>query len=103
LSEQELPRLLVKFRTWLDSARLLLLLICHIGLAVSFVIWNTTDPCPDDSELSYYGSILLLTDIQALDDLEACQLINVYLAMASWVPPILRGYTDLENIILHLT
>jgi len=65
--------LLVKFRTWLDSARLLLLLICHIGLAASFVIWNTTNPCPDDTP----------------DDLEACQLINVYLVMASWVPPLL--------------
>jgi len=65
--------LLVKFRTWLDGARLLLLLVCHIGLAASFVIWNTTNPCPDDTP----------------DDRGVCQLINVYLIMASWVPPLL--------------
>jgi len=65
--------LLVKFRTWLDGARLLLLLVCHIGLAASFIIWNTTNPCPDDTP----------------DDRRVCQLINIYLIMASWVPPLL--------------
>jgi len=82
--------LLVKFRTWLDAARLLLLLVCHIGIAASFVIWYPTIPCPNDSEFSCYpGGIFLLTDVQAPDDRGVCQLINVYIIMASWVPPLL--------------
>ncbi|KAI0256638.1 hypothetical protein BJV78DRAFT_295539 [Lactifluus subvellereus] len=63
--------LLVKFRTWLDGARLLLLLIFHIGIAASFVVWNPTIPCPDDTP----------------DDQGVCQLLNVYILIASWVPP----------------
>jgi len=65
--------LLVKFRTWLDAARLLLLLVCHIGIAASFVIWYPNIPCPNDTP----------------DDRGVCQLINVYIIMASWVPPLL--------------
>ena len=47
-------RLLVKFRTWLDGARLLFLLVCHIGTALSFAVWYPTISCPDDSESSRY-------------------------------------------------
>ncbi|KAI9510224.1 hypothetical protein F5148DRAFT_614004 [Russula earlei] len=65
--------LIVKFRTWLDGARLLLLLTCHIGMATSFVFWISTIPCPDD----------------APDDRGVCQLLNVYIMIASWVPPFL--------------
>ncbi|KAF8478736.1 hypothetical protein DFH94DRAFT_751863 [Russula ochroleuca] len=65
--------LLVKFRTWLDAARLFLLLVCHIGMAASFTIWSSTISCPDNT----------------LDSLGVCQLINVYIIMASWVPPLL--------------
>ncbi|KAI0306631.1 hypothetical protein B0F90DRAFT_1691731, partial [Multifurca ochricompacta] len=63
--------LLVKFRTWLDGARLLLLLVCHIGVATSFAIWAPTISCPNDTP----------------DDRGVCQLLNVYIIMASWVPP----------------
>jgi len=65
--------LLVEFRTWLDAARLLLLLVCHIGIASSFVIWNPTIPCPDDTSNSRH----------------VCHLLNVYIIMVSWVPPLL--------------
>jgi len=65
--------LLAKFRTWLDGARLLLLLVCHLGMATAFVAWVPTIPCPDDTP----------------DDLGVCQLINVYIIAASWVPPFL--------------
>ncbi|KAI0277677.1 hypothetical protein BGY98DRAFT_978166 [Russula aff. rugulosa BPL654] len=65
--------LLVKFRIWLDAARLLLLLLCHIGIASSFVICNPTIPCPDDTP----------------DSSHVCQLLNIYIIMASWVPPLL--------------
>jgi len=66
-------RLLVKFRTWLDAARLLLLLICHIGMATSFAIWNPSISCPDDTP----------------ESLRVCQLLNVYIIIASWVAPLL--------------
>lgn len=65
--------LLVKFRTWLDAARLLLLLVCHIGIASSFVVWNPTIPCPDDTSNSRH----------------VCQLLNVYIIVTSCVPPLL--------------
>ncbi|KAI0273570.1 hypothetical protein BC834DRAFT_854422 [Gloeopeniophorella convolvens] len=65
--------LLVKFRTWLDGARLLFLLTCHLGLAASFAAWTPTISCPDDTP----------------DDHGVCQLLNVYIIMASWVPPFL--------------
>ena len=92
----------MKFRIWLDAARLLLLLLCHIGIASSFVISNPTTPCPDDSESScYYFDLFLLTDIQALDSSHVCRLLNVYIIMTSWVPPLLRGF-NCFNVRLHL-
>lgn len=87
----------MKFRIWLDAARLFLLLVCHIGTAASFVIWYPTIPCPNDSEFPCNsGGIFSLTGVQAPDDLGVCQLINVYIIMASWVPPLLREYTSSE-------
>ncbi|KAI9466150.1 hypothetical protein BJY52DRAFT_328716 [Lactarius psammicola] len=69
-----LPILLIaKFRTWLDGARLLFLLVCHIGIALSFAIWLPTISCPDDTP----------------DDRGICQLLNVYIVISSWVPPLL--------------
>jgi len=65
--------LLVKFRTWLDAARLLLLLICHLGMAAAFVVWNPTIPCLGDTP----------------DGRAVCELIHVYLIATSWVPPFL--------------
>jgi len=92
----------VKFRTWLDAARLLLLLVCHIGIAASFVIWNPTISCPGDSgSLCYYSDTFLLIDIQAPDS-RICRLLNVYIIVASWVPPLPRELNSL-NARLHLT
>jgi len=65
--------LLAKFRTWLDGARLLLLLVCHISIAVSFAVSNPTTSCPDEKP----------------DDRGVCQLLNVFIIVASWVPPFL--------------
>ncbi|KAH9048155.1 hypothetical protein EDB84DRAFT_1458731 [Lactarius hengduanensis] len=65
--------LLAKFRTWLDGARLLFLLVCHIGTALSFAVWLPTISCPDDTP----------------DDHGICQLLNVYIVISSWVPPLL--------------
>jgi hypothetical protein len=94
----------VEFRTWLDGARLLLLLICHIGVAASFVVWNPTIPCPDDSESPpHCDSILSLRSIQAPDDRRVCQLLNVYIIIASWVPPLLRECGCFELKVRFLT
>lgn len=65
--------ILQKFRTWLDGARLLFLLICHIGIAMAFAIWNPTFSCPD----------------QTPDGENVCQLLNIFILLASWVPPAL--------------
>lgn len=92
------------FRTWLDGARLFLLLICHIGIAASFVVWSPTIPCPDDSEsLRYCECIFSLRNVQAPDDQRICQLLNVYILMASWVPPSLRGCNCFKLEMLFLT
>lgn len=93
--------MLVKFRTWLDAARLFLLLICHIGTATSFTIWNPTISCPDDSGSSchYSDLFVFLTDIPAPDSRGVCQLLNVYIIMASWVPPLLRELNCFEYSI----
>lgn len=67
-----LPILILnRFRTWLDGARLLLLLICHIGTALAFAAWNPSLQCPHNT-----------SDAQGV-----CQLLNVYILVASWVAP----------------
>ncbi|THH18480.1 hypothetical protein EW146_g2513 [Bondarzewia mesenterica] len=62
--------ILIKFRIWLDSARLLFLLMCHIGLAMMFALWLPNFQCPNNTS----------------DDQGICQLLNTYVMIASWVP-----------------
>ena len=40
--------------------------------------------------------LFVLTDNLALDSLGVCQLLNVYIIMASWVPPLLRELNCFE-------
>jgi len=65
--------LLLRFRVWLDIARLLLLLVLHIGSAAAFT----------------YCSAYFTCDGQSLDQEGICRLINMYILMASWVIPLL--------------
>jgi len=65
--------LLVRFRVWLDVARLLLLLVLHIGSATAFAYCNAYFTCAG----------------QSLDQEGICKLINIYILLASWVNPIL--------------
>ncbi|KAF9456518.1 hypothetical protein BDZ94DRAFT_1275398 [Collybia nuda] len=69
--------LLVEFRPWLDAARILLLLVVHIGTASAFIYWSPRVKC--------------LTETP--DQEGVCRLIIVYLLIASWfIPGILVTY-----------
>lgn len=63
--------LLLKFRVWLDAARILLLAIGQIGSAVAFTYWNPKIQCPD----------------QTADQQGVCELINFYMLMGCWIVP----------------
>lgn len=62
--------LIVKFRPWLDGARVLLLLLAHIGAAAASVYWYPTFTCVKQDE-------------------GICQLIIAFILIASWIVPIL--------------
>ncbi|EPQ58198.1 hypothetical protein GLOTRDRAFT_110068 [Gloeophyllum trabeum ATCC 11539] len=63
--------ILTRFRVWLDAARLLFLLMAHIGVAVAYVAWTPKFHCPD----------------QTPDQQGVCMLVNMYILIASWVNP----------------
>jgi len=65
--------LLLQFRVWLDVARLLLLLVLHIGSAAAFSYCNAYFTCTN----------------QTPDQEGVCTLINIYILLASWVIPVL--------------
>ncbi|TBU45737.1 hypothetical protein BD309DRAFT_917299 [Dichomitus squalens] len=61
-----------QFRAWLDAARLLFLLMIHIGTALLFTIWNATFQCPADAS-------------QRRD----CRSVNIAIVACAWVVPFL--------------
>jgi len=63
--------ILLPFRLWLDTARLLFLLLLHVGLAAAFTYFNSKLECP----------------IQTGDNDGICKLIDMYMLLASWVIP----------------
>jgi len=65
--------LLLRFRVWLDVARLFFLLALHIGCAASFAYCIAYFICADQSP----------------DQEGICKLINIYILLASWVNPVL--------------
>ncbi|CAL1704940.1 unnamed protein product [Somion occarium] len=64
--------IILPFRIWLDAARLLFLLIAHIGPAAGFTVYIAKEPCPEDNP----------------DEEGVCNVINTYIAIASWVVPL---------------
>ncbi|KAL0947035.1 hypothetical protein HGRIS_013177 [Hohenbuehelia grisea] len=69
-----LPILILRpFRVWLDGARILLLMVMHFGLAITFIVWSSRIQCSHQSADAY----------------GVCKLTNLYLELASWVIPIL--------------
>ncbi|KAF5391268.1 hypothetical protein D9757_001986 [Collybiopsis confluens] len=61
--------LILQFRPWLDGARLMLLLVTHVGIASGFVIWNSKFTSADEEGV--------------------CWLLNMYILIANWVTPFL--------------
>ncbi|KAI0082751.1 hypothetical protein K474DRAFT_1654908 [Panus rudis PR-1116 ss-1] len=68
--------IIVPFRIWLDTARLSFLLIAHIGTAIGFTVYMAQNPCNSDPS-------------DTNDDNGVCDVINVYITLASWVVPTL--------------
>lgn len=104
-------RILLPFRLWLDAARLLFLLILHIGkyaperrfllhahsisigLAVAFTYLNTKLECPNQSTTTISVTRLTLHgELVAAEEEGICRLVNVYMVLASWVIPGFRKY-----------
>ncbi|KAJ3987135.1 hypothetical protein F5890DRAFT_858702 [Lentinula detonsa] len=59
--------LILPFRPWLDGARLMLLLVMHIGIASGFALWNAKFTCPTKKGV--------------------CRLLNMYILIANWIIP----------------
>ncbi|KAJ7098031.1 hypothetical protein B0H15DRAFT_823841 [Mycena belliarum] len=65
--------LILEFKAWLDAARLLFLMLAHIGSAAVFAFWNPSFQCPTSSP-----------DAEGI-----CRLLNLYILVASWLIPVL--------------
>ncbi|KAF8552590.1 hypothetical protein OG21DRAFT_1486092 [Imleria badia] len=79
--------ILVKFRVWLDAARLFLLFVLQIGSAAAGTYWSPRIQCPD----------------QTPDDIGVCQLIDVYTMAACWIiPAILLLYSTYFAVVVYL-
>jgi len=63
--------LLLQFRVWLDVARLLFLLVAHVGSAAAFAYCNSFFTCPN----------------QTTDQEGACRFVNMCILLACWVNP----------------
>ncbi|KAJ3786154.1 hypothetical protein GGU10DRAFT_177304 [Lentinula aff. detonsa] len=63
--------LILPFRPWLDGARLMLLLVMHIGIASGFALWNAKFTCPT----------------KTVDEEGVCRLLNMYILIANWIIP----------------
>ncbi|OBZ75304.1 hypothetical protein A0H81_04149 [Grifola frondosa] len=83
-----LPILLIaEFRAWLDAARLVFLLLVHVGTAALFTAWNPGFTCPN----------------QTGDAVGVCQLINMYILLGSWViPAMLVWYSAVLGVMFYL-
>ncbi|OCH95038.1 hypothetical protein OBBRIDRAFT_823168 [Obba rivulosa] len=102
-----LPTLMiVEFRMWLDAARLLFLLLAHIGTALFendpwfsllprllrsgtaalYTAWNAGFNCPDEN-----------SDAQGV-----CRLINMYILLGTWViPAMLLAYSSWSALVYY--
>ncbi|EMD38439.1 hypothetical protein CERSUDRAFT_64702 [Gelatoporia subvermispora B] len=82
-----LPSLVIaEFRIWLDAARLLFLLLIHIGTAALYSSWNAGFRCPD----------------QNLDAQGVCRLIDMYILIGTWViPAMLLAYSSWSALVYY--
>jgi len=65
--------ILLRFRSWLDAVRMLTLLTCHIGIAVTYAVWVPNLPCSSSNG----------------DETGVCELVNAYILIGTWVIPVL--------------
>ncbi|KAI0093537.1 hypothetical protein BDY19DRAFT_917465 [Irpex rosettiformis] len=65
--------LIVEFRAWLESARMLALVLAHFSAAISYTVVDQKFECPHSTP----------------DDDGVCELIDLYILLASWVIPAL--------------
>ncbi|KAF8628425.1 hypothetical protein AX15_003946 [Amanita polypyramis BW_CC] len=65
--------LIISFRTWLDAARCMFLLVSHIGVAAAIVSWKPQFQC-------------MTTD---QDKIRLCKYAGTYLLVISWAVPVL--------------
>ncbi|KAF9652840.1 hypothetical protein BDM02DRAFT_3265871 [Thelephora ganbajun] len=65
--------LLLRFRPWLDVARMLTLLTCHIGVAATYVVWVPNMQCSSSN----------------VDEKGICELVNAYMLIGAWFIPAL--------------
>jgi len=63
---------LVRFRSWLDAVRMLTLLTCHIGVAVTYAVWFPSLTCSSSNG----------------DEKGVCELVNTYMLIGTWVVPV---------------
>ncbi|KAI0692387.1 hypothetical protein BC835DRAFT_58981 [Cytidiella melzeri] len=78
--------LIVPFRVWLESARMLALVLGHFSAAVSFTAGNADFTCPDNTP----------------DADGVCELIDMYILLGSWViPGLLLVYLAGFGILLY--
>jgi len=82
-----LPILLImRFRAWLDGARMALLLLAHIGTAATYSFWFPQFQCASD-DVAEDG---------------VCELVNMYTLIACWVNPVLLvAYTSCLSLMVY--
>jgi len=88
---QTLPSLALEFKAWLDAARVLFLLVAHLGVAAAFAHWSPRFTCLRQGKCSQPGGSIRRSDIMGLapDDQAVCRLVILYILVISWILPIL--------------
>lgn len=75
--------ILIRFRVWLDAARILFLIFAHTGCAIGFTLLVIRPGCPTDDD-------------------GVCSMMSVYILMGSWViPALLFAYAICLAIAAH--
>jgi hypothetical protein len=78
--------LIIRFRAWLDGARMGLLLLAHVGIAAAYSFWFPQFQCASDNG----------------DEDGVCELVNMYTLIACWVNPLLLiAYTACLSLMVY--
>jgi len=78
--------LLLRFRSWLDAVRLLILLTCHIGIAATYSVWVPNLQCSSSNG----------------DEEGVCELVDMYMLIGTWIiPALLIVYSCCLALMVH--